>query len=101
MAFPEDATFRDALASMGRDASSTQLYLATKRNRVLKIGAKLTLGKVLATAGKVKEGEQPDGWELREGWAFEMVGVPKTSAGDEWVQKWKGELQSGAAPAIL
>ncbi|POY74658.1 hypothetical protein BMF94_2420 [Rhodotorula taiwanensis] len=101
MAFPEDATFGDALASMGRDTSTTQLYFATKRNRVLKIGPKLTLGKVLAAAGKVKEGEQPDGWELREGWAFEMVGVPKTSAGDEWVQNWKKELQSGAAPAIL
>ncbi|KWU46977.1 hypothetical protein RHOSPDRAFT_31109 [Rhodotorula sp. JG-1b] len=97
MAFPEEATFGDALASMGRDASTTQLYFATKRNRVLKIGAKLTLGKVLAAAGKVKEGEAPDGWELKEGWAFEMVGVPKTSAGDDWIQNWKKELQQGAA----
>lgn len=97
MAFPEEATFGDALASMGRDASTTQLYLATKRNRVLKIGPKLTLGKVLAAAGKVKEGEAPDGWELKEGWAFEMVGVPKTSAGDDWIQNWKKELQQGAA----
>ncbi|GAA5983474.1 hypothetical protein JCM10908_000300 [Rhodotorula pacifica] len=101
MAFPEDATFGDALASMGRDAGSTQLYLATKRNRILKIGPKLTLGKVLAAAGgggaaKTAEAER-DGWELKEGWAFEMVGVPKTQEGDEWIQNWKKELQQGAA----
>ncbi|GAA5877178.1 hypothetical protein JCM3774_003323 [Rhodotorula dairenensis] len=102
MAFPEDATFGDALVSMGRDPASTQLYLATKRNRVLKIGPKLTLGKVLAAAaGKVPaaggDNNERDGWELKEGWALEMVGVPKTSAGDDWIQNWKKELQQGAA----
>lgn len=104
MAFPEDATFDDALQSMGRDAVSTQLYLATKRNRVLKIGPKLTLGKVLAAAagkagqaGQAGGNPEPDGWELKEGWALEMVGVPKTSAGDDWIQNWKRELQQGAA----
>ncbi|GJN90663.1 hypothetical protein Rhopal_003675-T1 [Rhodotorula paludigena] len=100
MAFPEEATFGDALASMDQDASETQLYLATKRGRVLKIGAKLTLGKVLAAAGKVKEGEPADGWELREGWAFEMVGVPKGAKGEEWIQEWKKEVQQGSK-AIL
>ncbi|BGP16328.1 hypothetical protein JCM10213_009169 [Rhodosporidiobolus nylandii] len=101
MSFPEDATFGDALASMGRDAGSTQLYLSTTRGRVLKIGAKLTLGKVLAAAGKVREGEDKDGWELKEGWALEMVGVPKGSEGEEWVQEWKKEVQSGASTKAI
>ncbi|GAA6034111.1 hypothetical protein JCM8097_000701 [Rhodosporidiobolus ruineniae] len=100
MAFPEDATFGDALQSVGRDASSTQLYLATARGRVLKIGPKLTLGKVLEAAGKVKEGEERDGWELKEGWALEMVGVPKGSEGEEWIQEWKKEVKAGGK-AIL
>ncbi|GAA5840273.1 hypothetical protein JCM9279_002332 [Rhodotorula babjevae] len=100
MAFPEQATFGDALQSMDQDAQAVQLYLATRRGRVLKIGAKLTLGKVLAAAGKVKEGDAPDGWELKEGWAFEMVGVPKGERGEEWIQGWKKEVQAGTA-AIL
>ncbi|GAA5820199.1 hypothetical protein JCM11251_005522 [Rhodosporidiobolus azoricus] len=95
MAFPEDATFGDALLSIGRDPSDTQLYLSTYRGRVLKIGAKLTLGKVLEAAGKVKEGEDRDGWELREGWALEIVGVPKGREGEEWVQQWKEEVKEG------
>ncbi|GAA5975895.1 hypothetical protein JCM11641_002831 [Rhodosporidiobolus odoratus] len=100
MSFPEDASFGDALQSMGRDPSTNQLYLATSRGRVLKIGAKLTLGKVLEAAGKVKEGEEKDGWELKEGWALEMVGVPKGSEGEEWIQEWKKEVKSGSK-AIL
>ncbi|GAA5856823.1 hypothetical protein JCM8547_008860 [Rhodosporidiobolus lusitaniae] len=100
MSFPESATFGDALLSMGHDPSHTQLYLATKRGRVLKIGAKLTLGKVLEAAGKVKEGEEKDGWELKEGWALEVLGVPKGSEGEEHVQKWKKEVKEGGR-AIL
>ncbi|TNY17387.1 hypothetical protein DMC30DRAFT_419840 [Rhodotorula diobovata] len=100
MSFPEGATFGDALESVGLDAATVQLYLATKRGRVLKVGAKLTLGRVLQLAGTVKEGEQPDGWELREGWAFEMVAVPKGAQGEEWIQGWKKEVQAGTA-AIL
>ncbi|GAA6025239.1 hypothetical protein JCM10207_001414, partial [Rhodosporidiobolus poonsookiae] len=102
MAFPEDASFGDALASMGHDAAALQLYLGTARGRVLKIGSKLTLGKVLAAAGKVKEGEPRDGWALQEGWALEMVGVPKGEEGEKWVQGWKAELQQKASgKAIL
>ncbi|BGP24732.1 40S ribosomal protein s7 [Rhodotorula toruloides] len=101
MSFPEDATFGDALVSMGHDPSSTQLYLSTLRGRVLKIGSKMTLGKVLVGAAKKNEkGELEDGWELKEGWALEMVGVPRGNEGDEWVRKWKEEVKEGAK-AIL
>ncbi|GAA5826678.1 hypothetical protein JCM3770_003230 [Rhodotorula araucariae] len=100
MAFPEQATFGDALQSMEQDPAAVQLYLATKRGRVLKIGAKLTLGKVLAAAGQSKAGEPQDGWELKEGWALEMVGVPKGAAGEEWIQGWKAEVKADTA-AIL
>ncbi|BGP40290.1 HSP70/90 co-chaperone [Rhodotorula kratochvilovae] len=100
MAFPEQATFGDALQSMEQDPSAVQLYLATARGRVLKIGAKLTLGKVLAAAGQARAGEPQDGWELKEGWALEMVGVPKGPKGEEWIQGWKAEVKAGTA-AIL
>lgn len=101
MSFPEDATFGDALSSMGHDPSSTQLYLSTRLGRVLKIGSKMTLGKVLLGAGKRNEkGEIEDGWELKEGWALEVVGVPKGREGDEWVKGWKEEVKMGAK-AIL
>ncbi|GAA5960779.1 hypothetical protein JCM21900_006870 [Sporobolomyces salmonicolor] len=96
LAFHEQATFGDALLSMEHDPVSTQLYLATKQGKVLKIGAKLTLGKVLEAAGRPREGEmERDGWELKEGWALEMVGVPKGKEGEDWIQEWKKEVQEG------
>jgi len=98
--FPDTATFGDALLSMGRDPGEVQLYIATKRGRVLKVGSKLTLGKVLkAAAGKA--GEPEDGWELKEGWALEMVGVPKGAKGEDWIQDWKKELQSEASKKAI
>ncbi|KAK4046540.1 HSP70/90 co-chaperone [Microbotryomycetes sp. JL201] len=89
--FHEQATFGDMLRSMEHDPSQTQLYVATHKGRVLKVGAKLSLNQVLVAAAK----EAQDGCVLQEGWAFEFVGVPKGSQGDEWVQQWKHELQSG------
>jgi len=81
---------------------SLDLYFATHRGRVLKIGGKLTLGKVLEMASREKkEGqEKRDGWELKEGWSFEMVGVPKGREGEEWVREWKEEVREGSK-AIL
>lgn len=80
---------------MDHDPSTTQLYVATKKGKVLKVGAKLTLEKVLAAAGK-----EGDGLVLQEGWALEMIGVPKGSEGEAWVQSWKAEVQSGAAALL-
>ena len=85
------ATFGDTLAAMEEDPAEFNLYIATKKGRVLKVGAKLELGKVLkAAAGEVGSG---DGWELKEGWALEMVGVPKNAKGEEWIKNWKEELK--------
>ncbi|GAA6061365.1 hypothetical protein JCM10212_005819 [Sporobolomyces blumeae] len=101
--FHEHATFADALESMEHDPSQVQLYFATARGKVLKIGSKLTLAKVLDAASRLKEGQTEhdrDGWRLQEGWAFEMVGVPKTAEGEAWIQEWKKEVQAGTG-AIL
>lgn len=80
---------------MDHDPSITQLYVATKKGKVLKVGSKLTLEKVLAAASK-----DGDGLVLSEGWALEMTGVPKTSEGEAWIQTWKKEVQSGAAALL-
>ena len=61
----------------------------------MKVGAKLTLEKVLAAAGK-----DGDGWELKEGWALEMVGVEKGEKGDEFIKGWKEEVKAGAAALL-
>ena len=91
LSFHISATFGDTLAAMEEDPAEFNLYIATKKGRVLKVGAKLELGKVLnAAAGEVGTG---DGWELKEGWALEMVGVPKNAKGDEWIKNWKEELK--------
>ncbi|KAM0791510.1 hypothetical protein ACM66B_005962 [Microbotryomycetes sp. NB124-2] len=85
--FHEQATFGDMLMSMEHDPSATQLYVKTFKGRVLKVGAKLSLNQVLVAASK----EPQDGLVLQEGWAFEFVGVPKGSEGEEWIQQWKHE----------
>jgi hypothetical protein len=95
LSFHTSATFGDVLLSMEHDPTTHQLYIATKKGRVLKVGAKLDLGKVLAAAGK-----DGDGWELKEGWALEMVGVPKGAEGEKWVQGWKEEVKQGAAALL-
>lgn len=109
LGFHTSATFGDALRSMEHDPTSLNLYIATRQGRVLKVGQKLELGKVMlaatgAGAGAGAGGEAvnsaSDGWELKEGWALEMVGVPKGAQGDEWIQQWKAEVKEGAR-AIL
>lgn len=92
LSFHTSVTFGDVLESMEHDPATTQLYISTKKGKVLKVGAKLQLGKVLAAAGK-----DGDGWELSEGWALEMVGVPKGEQGEEWIKTWKEEVKQGAA----
>lgn len=105
--FDERATFHDLLESMEHAPNELDLYFATYRGRVLKIGGKLTLGKVLEMASRPKQGQNPndeatrDGWELKEGWAFEMVGIPKGDPrGDAWIKEWKEEVKNGTK-AIL
>ncbi|SCV71965.1 BQ2448_4659 [Microbotryum intermedium] len=95
--FHTAATFGDLLASMDQDPSTTAMYIATKKGRVLKVGNKLTLGKVLvAAAGEAGD----DGWELKEGWALELVAVPKGPRGEDWIGKWKKDVKADVRPLI-
>lgn len=80
---------------MDHDPATLNMYIATSKGRVLKVGAKLTLEKVLLAAGR-----DGDGWVLQEGWALEMCGVPKGVKGDDWVAGWKKDVKEGVA-AIL
>ncbi|KAK4701986.1 hypothetical protein P7C70_g4239, partial [Phenoliferia sp. Uapishka_3] len=95
LSFHTLSTFSSFLESMEHDPSSLQLYIATVKGRVLKVGGKLTLGKVLAAAGK-----DGDGWELKEGWALEIVGVEKGTEGEKFLEGWKEEVKKGVG-AIL
>lgn len=76
---------------MEHDPATLQVYISTAKGKVLKIGAKLELGRVLDAASK-----DGDGWEMKEGWALEMVGVPKTVQGENWIATWKEEVKLGA-----
>lgn len=106
LSFDERSTFSDLLESMDHSSNTMDLYFSTFKGRVLKIGGKLTLGKVLELASKKpKQGGQQvgddDGWELKEGWAFEVVGIPKgDERGEEWIKEWKEEVKNGTK-AIL
>lgn len=100
--FDERATFGDLVESMDHAPNALDLYFATYRGRVLKVGAKLTLAKVVDMASRPQPGvDARDGWELKEGWAFELVGIPKGDPrGDEWIKEWKEEVRNGTR-AIL
>lgn len=74
---------------MEHDPAELDVYIATKKGRVLKVGNKLALGRVLDAAGK----EKGDGWELGEGWSLEVTGVPKGERGAQWIADWKLQLQ--------
>ena len=98
--FHTHASFGQVLESMEHDPAQYQCYIATVQGRVLKVGAKLLLGKVLEAAAKVKEGEKVDGWELKEGWALEMVAVPKGAEGEKWIASWKDEVKKGVGALL-
>jgi tetratricopeptide (TPR) repeat protein len=106
LSFDERSSFKDLLESMDHSHLSLDLYLSTFKGRVLKIGGKLTLGKVLELASRPKQGDDVikdgrDGWELKEGWAFEVVGIPKGDPrGEDWIKEWKEEIRNGTK-AIL
>ena len=95
LSFNTSSTFGDFLQVMEYDSNLLNLFISTAKGRVLKVGAKLLLGKVLEAARK-----DGDGWELREGWALEIMGVPKSVEGDQWVAKWKEEVKRNTV-AIL
>lgn len=89
--FSTEMSFSSVLTAMEYDTKSLSLYLATKNLKVLRIGLKLELGKVLEAAGRSGE----DGIELCEGWAIELVVVKKGKEGEDWVKNWKESLKEG------
>jgi hypothetical protein len=91
LAFHTSSTFGEEIRAMDHDPAEYDVYIATKKGRVLKVGAKLDLGRVLEAAGKA----EGDGWELKEGWALEMVGVRKGEKGAAWIADWKEKLKAG------
>jgi hypothetical protein len=92
LTFPTESTFGDFILSMDHDPSLLNLYISTTSGKVLKIGPKLNLGKVIQGA---KDGPG-SGWELREGWALEIMAVPKGEKGDQWIVEWKQQVKANA-----
>jgi hypothetical protein len=100
--FSEDTTFGDHLDAMfGPDApppafdtsrslyrsSNLVVYTTTRRKRVLKCGRKTTLRELLASS-KAKEGDPPDGMELKSG-CLSFVVVPKGDHEKKWIDEFK------------
>jgi len=63
------------------------VYAITYRKRLLKVGKKMTLRDVFI-ASKAKEGDPPDGLELKEG-CLTFVLLPKGDVEKKWVEECK------------
>jgi hypothetical protein len=102
--FAEDTTFGDHLNAMFSpdapppdfDKTRSQyksnnlvIYATTHGKRVLKCGKKTTLRELLETS-KAKEGEKPDGMEMKEG-CLTFVVVPKGQVEKTWIDEFKKE----------
>jgi tetratricopeptide (TPR) repeat protein len=100
--FSEDTAFGDHLDAMFSpdgppppfDPSQSQytnsnlvVYATTHRKRALKCGKRTTLRELLASA-KAKEGEKPDGIEMKDG-CLNFVVVPKGDEEKKWIDEFK------------
>lgn len=101
LTFHQDVTFGGQLdafnaqnaAKQGRDPAEEVVYAVTKAGRILKVGRKLTLQKIITTAAtKLPSGEQ-DGLQLVEGWCLEFFIVPKGENETRWIQEMKVRLK--------
>lgn len=102
LTFHQDVTFGGQLdafnaqnaAKQGRAPVEEVVYAVTKSGRILKVGRKLTLQKVIATAAtRLPTGEQ-DGLQLVEGWCLEFFIVPKGDSETQWIQEMKRRLKA-------
>ncbi|KAJ3790684.1 40S ribosomal protein S7 [Lentinula aff. detonsa] len=66
------------------------VYAITRRKRLLKVGKKMTLRDVF-NASKGKEGDPPDGLELKDN-CLTFVVLPKGDAETKWVEEFKDGL---------
>ena len=62
------------------------IYAMTHRKRLLKVGKKMTLRDVF-NASKAKEGDPPDGLELKDG-CLSFVVLPKGDEEKKWVEEY-------------
>jgi hypothetical protein len=100
--FSEDTTFGDHLDAMFApdappppfDPSGAQyrsanlmVYATTRGKRAFKCGRKTTLREVLASA-KAKEGEKPDGIDMKDG-CLKFIVVPKGGEEKKWIDEFK------------
>jgi len=63
------------------------VYAMTRRKRLLKVGKKMSLRDVF-TASKAKEGDPPDGLELKDN-CLTFVVLPKGEEEKKWVDEYK------------
>lgn len=63
------------------------IYATTHRRRLLKVGKKMTLRDVFA-ASKTKDGQSPDGLELKNG-CLTFVVLPKGLVEQKWINDFK------------
>lgn len=81
-------------AHQARSLQEEVVYAVTKNGRILKVGRKLTLKKIIeAAAQKLPDGKM-DGLDLVEGWCLEFYIVPKGDAEAEWIQEMKRRLKA-------
>jgi hypothetical protein len=102
LTFHQDVTFGDQLdafnaqhgARQHRDPSEEVIYAVTKAGRMLKVGRKLTLLKLIKAAVKEQADGTTDGLHLVEGWCLEFYTVPKGDKETQWVQEMKARLKA-------
>jgi hypothetical protein len=70
-------------------AGALVVYAPTRRRRLLKVGARMSLHDVCAAA-RAKEGEAPDGLELKDG-CLTFVVLPKGTEEQKWIAQYKLE----------
>jgi len=101
LTFHQDVTFGDQLdafnaqnAGQARSPGEEVVYAVTKSGRILKVGRKLTLKKIIeAAAQKLPDGKM-DGLDLVEGWCLEFYIVPKGDEEASWIQEMKKRLKA-------
>jgi hypothetical protein len=101
LTFHQDVTFGDQLdafnaqnAHQQRDPTAEVVYAVTQKGRILKVGRKLTLKKIIeAAAQKVADGSI-DGLDLVEGWCLEFYIVAKGQSETRWIAEQKAKIKN-------
>ncbi|KAG8888754.1 hypothetical protein FRB98_006882 [Tulasnella sp. 332] len=76
-------------------SGNLSVYATTSRNRLLKIGKRMTLRDACDAAARVPPGSEKDGLELRDA-SLNFSVVPKGEWEKTWVEEFKAKQASGA-----